>query len=169
MASPSLQTDRQTDRQRDRQKDRQTDTGENITSSAEVTNRVYVDIWVLRVFVVACGRPAHTGARYRMLESHAADQLLVGHVGVRVVFDEVVERRELDVFEVERRRRRGALNVEMFDAAMMSAPVAAAAAIIVLSHTYFIGLRRVLKYSTEYSSLENLEPKITARKARMLL
>jgi len=63
-------------------------------------------------------------ARYRELQSDAADELLVGHVGVAVVADELVERRELDVFEVERRRR--AFHVEVLYAGQVPAPAAAA-------------------------------------------
>jgi len=59
-------------------------------------------------------------ARDRELEPDAGDQLLVGHVRVAVVADELVERGELNVLQVERRRR--PLHVEVLYTRRMSTP-----------------------------------------------
>ena len=59
------------------------------------------------------------GSGYRLSESDAANLLLVGHIRVSVVFDQLIDAGELDVLEVEHCRR--TFHVEVLYTARMSA------------------------------------------------
>ena len=73
------------------------------------------------IVVVVHAEVGRGGARYRELQLDSGDQLLVRHVRVTVVADQLIESAELDVLQVERGRRGlRALDVEVLDAARMS-------------------------------------------------
>ena len=72
-----------------------------------------VDIWVSRLclLIVPGDDDVRRRSCYGVFQSHTTDQLLVRHVRLTIVANELIQRRELDVFEVVRHRR--SLNVEV--------------------------------------------------------